>query len=1675
MALYSSRWQQFLDHLYRNRRKTTAHVASLTRRGLRLESLEERRLLSVSRVFLNPTNSKITFVGSEVADTAVVSESIPGVIDVSFEHDGQLTEASYAKSAVSSIVFYGEGGSDSFTNTTSLNVKAFGGLGNDTIVGGSGVDELFGDDGDDTLIGGVGDDSIKGGAGNDLIRGQAGDDYLAGDDGDDSLFGDSGNDSLYGHFGNDRLEGGDGNDTLYAGSGNDTLLGDAGEDVLFGEAGLDTLDGGSDNDQLRGGSEADNISGGLGDDYIVGEEGDDLLYGQEGNDTLLANSGNDYLEGGSGNDSLYGGVGDDWLVGNEGADILSGEAGNDFLAGGDENDELLGGEGADVIKGDAGDDYIVGDAGDDTLYGNDGNDTIYAFAGDDKLVGGWGDDKLYGAVGNDVLFGDEGEDALYGEEGNDVLYGGDDDDYLRGGEGHDNAYGDLGDDYLVGNEGNDNLYGFAGNDTLLGGSGDDRLVGNDGDDSLKGSTGQDKLYGNEGNDLLFGEEDADDLVGGEGNDTIRGGDGDDYLYGDEGDDYLVGEEGNDSLYGHAGADTLLGSGGDDRLVGNDGNDTIYGGDGNDKLYGLAGDDLLHGEAGNDGLIGGDGNDTLSGGSEHDFLYGNAGEDYLVGEDGNDRLYGHSGNDILHGGSGDDLLSGGSGDDNLNGNGDNDQIYGEDGADVLLGELGIDSLFGGTGNDQLRGGDGDDLLYGGLGDDSLVGEAGNDRLEGNDGNDDLHGHSGNDEIYGGSGNDKLFGNEGDDQLFGEEGDDRLAGLDGNDLLSGGQGEDDLNGNDGQDILIGGNQIDILHGAAGEDILIGTATTHTLDELKLLQLEWIKSNSFARRINDIQELTSIGLHLNGTVLDDHVVDQVYGGTESDWILLPGIHATFDPLGSSIPHDAPDHDDTTHSHSHSHGTVIDHLPAVEGFALIDSLDSLRDFSTEDALHTLIPHADDPSKRLEHLALFELVRYDQVTDYALESGDWSDPGLWSNGVVPQAGARVLIPIGVHVDVDEEMPQELATIRVDGTLSFSRLADTELRVDTVIVSGTGRFEMGTAASPIPATETARLVFTDNGAIDRDWDPFGISRGLITHGTVEIHGAETTAHVRTTGALVAGARTLTLQSVPIGWDVGDQIVIAGSSSDQEQSEQRTILAIVGNNVLIDALDYDHALPTTSGGVHVANVTRNVVLTSEGDAIARRGHTMFMHNRDVNVSYAQFDKLGRTDKLNPINDSVVDENWNLQAGTGTNNRARYAIHFHRNGTLANSAPSIVHGSVVTDNPGWGYVNHSSYVHFTENVAYDITGAAFNTEVGDEIGLFQGNIAIDIKGSGEAPDTRNHRQDFGHSGEGFWFQGAGISVIDNVAADAEGSAFFYYTRGFRIGAERAHFPAASLVDPSIAVGEDTILVDHVPVREFRGNIGYASDVGLSVRYHLRNAPHKAKSYLSDSQFWNNTTGVNLPYSNNVVLDNIEVRREIGEDFAGIGVDSNVITRSITYRDLSVTGYYRAIDVAPRGDSVIDGGFFQAIFAISVQSGTASGRTVTVQGNPVFATIPPEILGRRDTFNVHMRFDTAEILSGIQHLFVDNTVTLNYGVFRNQKVYYSQQDPQAIPFPTSLPQVPSEYVGLTSQQLFDQFGLIIGGEFAPASVTTVPGIAGLVGLPGDPEHTFRETRLDWRDINS
>jgi len=161
--------------------------------------------------------------------------------------------------------------------------------------------------------------------------------------------------------------------------------------------------------------------------------------------------------------------------------------------------------------------------------------------------------------------------------------------------------------------------------------------------------------------------------------------------------------------------------------------------------------------------------------------------------------------------------------------------------------------------------------------------------------------------------------------------------------------------------------------------------------------------------------------------------------------------------------------------------------------------------------------------------------------------------------------------------------------------------------------QMGTAAAPVPANVTARLVIDDrnNGfgtadATHPDYDPLKLGNGLISHGRVEPYGAAKTEYGTTSGALT-GETVINLDRAPAGWNPGDTLILADADANGEADEVAMVASVNGSAVtLTQPLTRNHTTPTHNKAdlelkVHMANATRSVVIeTADENRAATSG-------------------------------------------------------------------------------------------------------------------------------------------------------------------------------------------------------------------------------------------------------------------------------------------------------------------------------------------------------------------------------------------------------------------------------------------------------------------------------------------
>lgn len=617
---------------------------------------------------------------------------------------------------------------------------------------------------------------------------------------------------------------------------------------------------------------------------------------------------------------------------------------------------------------------------------------------------------------------------------------------------------------------------------------------------------------------------------------------------------------------------------------------------------------------------------------------------------------------------------------------------------------------------------------------------------------------------------------------------------------------------------------------------------------------------------------------------------------------------------------HDHGDHMHDHGDGHVaIDPTQFADKVAFAEAVTQLADDHSA--------HQDDAGKAGEHHALLDLVKYSEATHVAVESGSWFNPNIWINvqtGLpeLPGDDAKVVIPDALSVYYDDESDASLFTVRVDGKLEFATDRDTKLELDTLIVAPGGALEIGTIDTPVQSDVTASIIIADNGNIDLGWDPMMLSRGIVSHGAIEIHGSEKTSHLKVDIDAMAGDTSLVLNEVPTGWQVGDKLVLGSTKysmpitengeiiEQPNQDEELLITSIDGNVVSFDPpLQFDHDTPREDLKAYVANYTRNVVIETEnGEDLPphQRGHTMFMHSDDVDVRYAEFYELGRTDKSERSVGTGADD---LTAETSV--KGRYAFHFHRTGTEENDNPGIAIGNSVYGSPGWGFVNHDSNAVFENNAAYDVFGAAFVTETGNEIGAFRNNIAIWSEGTQKHLKDQQDVEafDLWNSGVGFGFQGRLVEDADNVAISTH-VGFGYMTRGelgdaLAIAQDDTDFQDGNQGDPVLHPSE-------VPSRGFSNNEAIAARTGLSI-LNVPGQETDIRNVVDGFTGWEVRKGVFIEYSNKYTFKNLDLIGTDARNAFNLGFDFGPKVFDTVINNASISGFDFGVDLEKRADGI------------------------------------------------------------------------------------------------------------------------------------------------------------------
>jgi G8 domain/FG-GAP-like repeat len=335
-----------------------------------------------------------------------------------------------------------------------------------------------------------------------------------------------------------------------------------------------------------------------------------------------------------------------------------------------------------------------------------------------------------------------------------------------------------------------------------------------------------------------------------------------------------------------------------------------------------------------------------------------------------------------------------------------------------------------------------------------------------------------------------------------------------------------------------------------------------------------------------------------------------------------------------------------------------------------------------------------------------------------WSSPATWG-GALPRAGDVVTIPAGKRILLDVS-PPSLKSLLIEGSLTFDSSKDLNLTADWIVVSGQdSKLSIGSQNSPY----TKRAVITLTGTNTAE-SVLGMGTkllGAMLGAKIEIIGERRISWTQLAATATIGAIQITLKE-PVDWRIGERLVIASSSMNPNEVDERNITAVSADRLKVTldrSLQYQHfgQLQSFDGRTlderaEVGLLSRNIVIQGDDASVASRfgGHVMIMGGdaalRETNLQLrssakirgVEFRRLGQFDRL-----------------------GRYPLHWHRNGA---SDGDFIEGSAVHQSFQRGIVVHSSdSVTVRDNVVYRTPGHTYVVEDGTERGnTFDRNLAI-----------------------------------------------------------------------------------------------------------------------------------------------------------------------------------------------------------------------------------------------------------------------------------------------------------------------------------------------------------------
>ena len=368
-----------------------------------------------------------------------------------------------------------------------------------------------------------------------------------------------------------------------------------------------------------------------------------------------------------------------------------------------------------------------------------------------------------------------------------------------------------------------------------------------------------------------------------------------------------------------------------------------------------------------------------------------------------------------------------------------------------------------------------------------------------------------------------------------------------------------------------------------------------------------------------------------------------------------------------------------------------------------------------------------------------------------WSNPLTWGDVGLPKDGDVVMVDKAILLDT-ETASLDTITIIDGGSLVFSPDVElAKLTVGVVKIEDNGSLLIGGPECRFPGR--AEVLLLGEAEVDSN-----LVKGIYVEegGTLEIHGEEKLPWTKLTSTLLphSGVFDIQLADEPLGWKMGDKLVIASTDYDNLQAEvvevvecppchhQLSCSCSVAGEVTF--MHYGELYKGLNMQAEVGLLTRNILIHGDvaDDNDKFGGHIKaFRGFRNFRIRGAELTRMG-------------------QYGI----KGRYPIHWH----MAHSVED--RDTYARENSIHDVFQRCITVHGTHgarverNVAYKTFGHCYFLEDGGERNTtFAGNLGLVTQPGVTIPSDRRPAT--------FWITSPLTVMTDNAAAGSDGVGIWY----------------------------------------------------------------------------------------------------------------------------------------------------------------------------------------------------------------------------------------------------------------------------------------------------------------